>query len=200
MHISEGVLSGPVLVTGAGFAAAGIAAGLRSTREKDIPKVALLSAGFFVASLIHLPVGVTSVHLLLNGINGLILGWAAFPSIFIALVLQAVLFQFGGLTTLGVNTVIMAAPAVICRYLFFGLIRRGTAAATVAAFLCGALSVLMSALLLAVALMTTNTAFTTTAKAAIAAHLPVAVTEGLVTAVICSFLLKVKPEIFGGTK
>ena len=30
-----------------------------------------------------------------------ILGWAAFPAFLVALFLQAVLFQFGGLTTLG---------------------------------------------------------------------------------------------------
>ena len=44
------------------------------------------------------------MHLILNGLLGMLLGWAAFPSIFVALMLQAILFQYGGITVLGVNT------------------------------------------------------------------------------------------------
>ena len=39
-------------------------------REDEIPRVALVTAAFFVASLIHVRVGPTSVHLLLNGLVG----------------------------------------------------------------------------------------------------------------------------------
>ncbi len=113
MHISEGVLSAPVLVTGAALAATGISVGLKKMDYEKIPQVAVLSAAFFVASLIHVPMGPSSVHLILNGINGLLLGWLCFPSILVALALQAILFQFGGITVLGVNTRTMARPAVI---------------------------------------------------------------------------------------
>ncbi|MBW2637609.1 MAG: cobalt transporter CbiM, partial [Deltaproteobacteria bacterium] len=125
MHISEGVLSAPVLIAGAAVAVAGISIGLRRMDNDNIPKVAVLSSAFFVASLIHVPLGPASVHLVLNGIIGILLGWLSFPSIFVALTLQAILFQFGGITTLGVNTVVMALPGVICYYLFRGYVRRG---------------------------------------------------------------------------
>ncbi|HIJ20834.1 MAG TPA: cobalt transporter CbiM, partial [Deltaproteobacteria bacterium] len=108
MHISEGILSGPVLISGVALAAAGTAIGLKKLDYERIPRAAILAASFFVASLIHVPVGPSSVHLILNGIVGLILGWGAFPVILVALVLQAIFFQFGGITTLGVNTMIMA--------------------------------------------------------------------------------------------
>ena len=62
--------------------------------------VAILAAHFFVGSLIHVPVGPSSVHVVLNGLLGMLLGWAAFPSIFVALMLQAILFQYGGITVL----------------------------------------------------------------------------------------------------
>jgi cobalt/nickel transport system permease protein len=78
--------------------------------HKEVPKVAILSSVFFVASLIHVPLGPSSVHLILNGIMGVLLGWTAFPAILVALALQGVLFQFGGITTLGVNTLNMALP------------------------------------------------------------------------------------------
>jgi len=52
-----------------------------------------------------------------------------FSAILVALALQAVFFQFGGITSLGVNTVIMALPAVACYYIFAPLLRRSQAAA-----------------------------------------------------------------------
>ena len=96
MHISEGVLSAPVLAGGAAFAVAATAVGLKKLTSDRIPQAGVLSAAFFVASLVHVPIGPSSMHLILNGIVGLLLGWAAFPVIAVALVLQAVLFQFGG--------------------------------------------------------------------------------------------------------
>jgi cobalt/nickel transport system permease protein len=118
MHISEGVLSGPILISGGALAAAGTAIGLKNLDYDRIAKAGILAAVFFVAALIHVPIGPTNAHLILNGLVGLLLGWAAFPVILVALVLQAILFQFGGITALGVNTMIMALPAVICSLLF----------------------------------------------------------------------------------
>ena len=112
MHISEGVLSPAVLGAGAVLAAAGIVIGLRKLDYDRLMTVAILAAAFFVGSLIHVPIGPSSVHLILNGLLGMLLGWAAFPSIFVALMLQAILFQYGGITVLGVNTFNMAFPAV----------------------------------------------------------------------------------------
>ena len=57
MHISEGVLSPAVLAGGAALAVAGTAIGLKKLDYEAIPRVAILSAAFFVATLIHVPVG-----------------------------------------------------------------------------------------------------------------------------------------------
>ncbi|MCF8037428.1 MAG: energy-coupling factor ABC transporter permease, partial [Desulfobacteraceae bacterium] len=67
MHISEGILSLPVLAAGVGFAAAGTGIGLKKLDPDRIPKTGILAAAFFVASLIHVPIGPSSVHLILNG-------------------------------------------------------------------------------------------------------------------------------------
>ena len=138
MHISEGVLSAPVLITGATLTAAGVAVGLRKMANESIPQVAVLTSAFFVASLIRIPLGPSAVHLVLNGLLGLLLGWAAFPAILVGLLLQGLIFQFGGLTTLGINTFIMAAPAIICHYLFArGIAQRNSSVAASLAFACG---------------------------------------------------------------
>lgn len=200
MHIAEGVLSGPVLISGAALAAAGTAVGLKRLDYDRIPQAAVLSAAFFVASLVHVPVGPSSAHLILNGLVGLLLGWAAFPAILVALLLQGVLFQFGGITTLGVNTLIMALPAVICHGLFAPWIRPDRAARTAvaAAFACGGLAVFLASLVVGLALTATAESFFEIAAAVVAANLPVLVIEGIITAFCVGFLRKVQPGLLPG--
>ncbi len=113
MHIHEGVLHPAVLATGWVITAGGLSLGLKRLPTERIMHAALLAAGFFVASFIHFSVGAVNVHLTLNALVGLFLGWGAFPVIFTGLLLQALLFNYGGLTVLGVNTAVMALPAVL---------------------------------------------------------------------------------------
>jgi cobalt/nickel transport system permease protein len=195
MHISEGVLSGPVLAAGITLAAAGTAIGLRKLKHDKMAHAGLLSAAFFVASLVHVPIGPSSVHLIFNGIVGVILGWAAFPVILVGLLLQAVFFQFGGITTLGVNTVIMALPAVLCYYLFGRMLNGKSSLAATAGFACGFLSVLASGVLVALALTCTDENFFKTSAIILAAHLPVMAIEGIVSAFCVVFLRKVQPAL-----
>jgi len=196
MHISEGVLSPPVLAAGAALTAGGVALGLRKMETSEVPAVALLSSTFFVASLIHVPVGPASVHLVLNGLTGLLLGWTAFPAILVGLLLQAAFFQFGGLTTLGVNTFNMAFPAVLVYYLFAPLRRRANRPLVFAASaVCGALAIILSGLLIGLSLVFTGEPFLEVAQLTVAAHVPVMIVEGLLTGFCVLFLLKVKPEL-----
>ena len=198
MHISEGVLSGPVLISGGALAAAGTAIGLKKLDYDRIAQAGMLSAAFFVASLIHVPVGPANAHLILNGLVGLLLGWAAFPAILVALVLQAILFQFGGITALGVNTMIMALPAVLCYIVCSPFLHKKSALALPSAFACGFLSVLLSALVLGLALVFTEENFLEVSAIVIVAHIPVMIIEGIVTALCVAFLKKVQPTMLPG--
>ena len=197
MHISEGVLSPEVLAAGAVLAACGVALGLRALKDDSrLMTTGILSAAFFVGSLVHVPLGPGNVHLLLVGSIGMLLGWAAFPAICVALVLQAVLFQFGGITTLGVNTLTMALPAVLCCYAFKKMLHSASPRKRqLAGFLCGSLSVAGSALLTALALALANEAFLPSAKLLLLAHLPVMVLEGFLAVFLLGFLSKVRPEL-----
>ena len=106
VHIPDGNVLTPLWLIG-GYLLAGILVVMGSWRiqDEEIPQVALLTAAFFVASLMHVPVpGLpSSAHLLLNGLLGVVLGRRAALAIAMGLLLQAVLLQHGGLTTLGVN-------------------------------------------------------------------------------------------------
>lgn len=118
VHISDGALVWSWLTGGfVGLAFLALAGAWR-IRDEDIPRVAILTAAFFVASLLHVRVGPTSVHLLLNGLVGVILGWRAGLAVAIGLLLQAVFLQHGGFSTLGINTCIMGVPAVAAAWLF----------------------------------------------------------------------------------
>ena len=194
MHISEGVLSAPVLLGGGALTAAGTAIGLKKLDYDRIMTVSILSATFFVASLIHVPLGPGSVHLILNGLLGVILGWAAFPAIVVALLLQAIFFQFGGLIVLGVNAFNMAAPAVLCFYFLRPWLNRPKTR-PLAAFVGGFMSVLLAGLLMALSLALSDSGFLDTAKLVVAAHLPIMIIEGFITMFTVSFLARVQPEI-----
>jgi len=198
MHISEGVLSGPVLASGAVLAAAGTAVGLKKLDYDRIAQTGILSAAFFVASLIHVPIGPSNVHLVLNGIVGLLLGWAAFPAILVALGLQAVFFQFGGITTLGVNTMIMAAPAVMVYGMFRCTTSKLPGITLPVAFCCGFLSVFLGAVVVGLALIFTEENFWKVSAMIVAAHVPVMIIEGIITALCVAFIKKVQPTMLPG--
>lgn len=197
-HIPDGVLSLPVLIGGAALAVAGLAAGLRRLDESDIPKTAILAAVFFVASLVAIPVGPSSVHLLLSGLMGLVLGLRAIPAVFVGLLLQAVMFGFGGLTSLGVDVVDIAFPGVI-----LGLAARpwltGASRSRAAAIGGGvaALAVIGTAGCVAAALALSSADYLPSLRVVALTYVPLAIVEAIVTGVVVAHLVAVKPEVLG---
>ena len=125
MHIPDGIV--PAQICAAGYGLTGLLTWY-SLRKIDretqgdpaasIPKAALLTAAFFVASSIYIPIPPSSVHLLLNGLLGVVLGYFAFPAILIGLFFQALIVGHGGLTTLGVNAAMMGLPALLAYHIF----------------------------------------------------------------------------------
>ncbi len=194
MHISEGILSSPVLVVGSILSLGGILLGLRNLKNEELPKIAVLSSTFFIASLIHIPIGPTSAHLILNGLTGILLGWAAFPTIFLGLLLQALIFQFGGFTTLGINTFAMAFPGVVSYYIF-SFFKRSSKFFFLGTFLGGVQAIILGVFIISIALLETNKSFKNIATALLVTHFPIAVIEGIITTLVLGYLKKVKPEV-----
>ena len=200
MHIVDGVLGAPVLIGASMLAVAGVARGLSALDTESIPRAGLLTAVFFIASLIHVPVGPSSAHLMLTGLMGLLLGWAAFPAILVGLLLQAAFFGFGGLTVIGVNTLNLALPAVVIGLLAQRILMRldaspRSATVLVAGFLVGALSFGVSAVSVAGALALSGSEFLVAAKLILIVQIPVMLVEGAITAATLRLLLTVRPEL-----
>ena len=118
VHISDHILAWELWLSGWGITVVFLAYTLKKMKIDDVPKLSVITAAVFVASLIHLSVGPTSVHLILNGFAGVTLGILAYPCIFIAVVMQYFLFSHGGVSTIGINTVNMGVPALISFLLF----------------------------------------------------------------------------------
>lgn len=201
MHISEGVLSAPILISGGVLTACGTLIGLKKLDTDRIMSVSMLTATFFVASLIHVPIGPASVHLVLNGLLGIMLGWVSFPAILVGLLMQAIFFQYGGLVVLGVNTVNMALPALVVFYLVRPLMKRSGSRPKMrllAGFIGGSVAVFLSAVCMALSLALSDLGFLTTAKVTIVANIPIMVIEGFITMFVISFISRVHPDLIAG--
>ncbi|MDY6967928.1 MAG: cobalt transporter CbiM [Spirochaetota bacterium] len=198
MHISDGVLSGPVCIGSSVVAAALIAYSLKKMENEEIPGIAVMTAAFFVASLIHIKIGPTSTHLVLNGLVGIILGISAIPAILVALLFHALMFQHGGITTLGVNSLAMSVPALIS----FGIFKsakfiksKSKFVTSLFSFISGSLAIIFSSIFTSLFLITAGQEFLETAKIVLVINAPIAIIEGFITLFVVSFLQRVKPDM-----
>ncbi len=212
MHIPDGVIPatvavGSYVVAGAITAYAVNNVNKAGNAQEQVPKAALLTAAFFVTSLIHIPIPPTSVHLLLSGLMGALLGYFAMPAILVGLILQAIMFGHGGLTTIGVNALILGVPALMSHHLFELLKNRlpEKNGLTIAGFVAGGSGIGFSVLLFFAILIGTIPADMLDVDlerqaitALTIAHLPLILVEGVATAMLVNYLKRVKPELLKG--
>jgi cobalt/nickel transport system permease protein len=118
MHISDGILSLEVTAVISVISLSLLVKSLKDLKNDDIALVSVASAIFFISSFIHIPFGVTQIHLLLIGVIGILISWNSFLAIFVALSIQALLLGYGGVVSIGVNLFIMALPAVMIYYIY----------------------------------------------------------------------------------
>jgi len=209
MHVPDGMVPPQVVIVGYAVSGGVMAWSLKQIEKSDrthqqIPKASLLTAAFFVSSSLHIPIPPASVHLVLNGLLGAILGYYAFPAIVIGLFFQAVMFQHGGLSTLGLNAVLMGIPALLAGYIFhsrFVFASKDRPWTALFGFLSGSSAVALSAtMFLSVVLLTLPADIDRNLEQAslwalIFAHIPLVLLEGLFTAMVVIFLERVKPEL-----
>lgn len=204
MHIPDGFLPPGVYLTGYGITGAMTWFCLRQIRrsgippESEIPKASLLTAAFFVASAISFPIPPTSIHFIMNGLMGIILGYYSFLAILVGLFFQGVMFGHGGMTSLGINAVIMGIPALISYY-FFG--KFNPLPLKVKAFVAGAGALALSALMFTVIMISfipadiDAQAETNAIYLALLGYGVQALLEGIFTTILVAFLIKVNPSL-----
>ena len=196
MHISEGILTNGILIAGWAGTVAGISIGLKKSDPDKIVRTALISSAFFLASLVNIKIGPSSTHLSLIAPIGLILGYEVFPAVFVALLLQSLLFHFGGILVLGANTFTMAFSGLMTYIIFGKLIFKNDNKKFTAliSFMAGSFAVIFAAFLTGLLLYLSDENFINAIRILFFAHIPVALIEGIVTAFLVLWLKKAAPE------
>jgi cobalt/nickel transport system permease protein len=123
MHIPDGILSAPILATFGAASAATIAYSARkaeaATAPNRIPLLGVLGAFVFAAQMVNFPVGPgASGHLLGGALLAATIGpWAASITMTAILLIQALVFQDGGILALAANIFNMAVLGIWAAWL-----------------------------------------------------------------------------------
>lgn len=188
MHLSEGILSTPIVATTTVGALALTGIMVKRLPYEKIPLVAMMSSAFFVASSFHIPLAGASVHLVLNGVLGAILGSYSVVAIALGLLLQFAFFAHGGLTSLGANILIFSLPALMVSW----MIQRKN---MLLLSLSGFVGIAGSAFLLSFLLFLCGKEFIQAAQIIFLSHIPVMIAEGIITIVLFRQIQRIKPEL-----
>lgn len=205
MHIPDGLMAPVVWALGwivaLVFVALAVIKVNKTMDERKVPFMAILAAGIFVAQMLNFPIiGGTTGHLVGAALATVLLGpWAAILIITVILLIQGFIFGDGGITALGLNILNMAIVGSLSAYLAIRLVPKKFELPGV--FLAGWLSVFLAATACALALAGSyaiDPAFgidgAVSIPAMLVTHAIIGVGEGVITAGIVAFLVKVAPE------
>lgn len=204
MHIPDGFLATPVWATLDLAALPVMGYCVRRTQarfdESRAPLLGVMGAFVFAAQMINFPVGVgTSGHLVGGALLALTLGpWAASVVMTAILVVQALVFQDGGITALGANVLNMAVAGVWLGYL---PVKLAGGPKRVAVFLGGWLSLVGAALLATVQLSLSQVAPNGPLFASmLGIHALTGLAEGAITVAAFGAIARLSPKfVFGFT-
>lgn len=213
MHVPDGFLSVPASLATGVVAAAGVALALRGAGreldERTSPLAGLVAAFVFAVQLLNFPVAAgTSGHLLGGALAAVLVGpWTATLCLTVVLAVQALLFADGGITALGTNIVLMGLVGVWAAWAAFVAVRRvlprRPASAAPAAAVAGALSVPAAAAVFAVLFAVAGTVpvpLDTVLAAMVGVHVLIGVGEAVVTGLVVSAVVAVRPDLVHGAR
>jgi cobalt/nickel transport system permease protein len=207
MHIPDGFLSLPVSLLTWAFSLLLIVISLKRVekdyQEKAVPLMGVCAAFIFAAQMINFPIpGGTSGHLLGGTLAGILLGpWAGSLVMTVVFIVQALLFQDGGLTALGANIFNMGLIGTFGGYYLYKAVRslfgfsrwRGMAMGTAIAAWA---SVVMAAFMCSVQLAVSGTVPLQVALFAMLSwHFVIGIGEALITLAAVSYIWRTRPDL-----
>jgi len=198
MHIPDGFLNTPVTLTttivSAGVLVYSVKRVNKQLKPEQIPLMGLLASFTFMIQLFSFPIGVgTSVHLTGALLISILLGpTAGFMIMTVSLLALALLFQHGGIFSLGANLLNMAGVGCFLAFWIYKIIPGRQFALIFAGLISGVISAIFCALELSLShMLELSSALVTMILIYGAAGL----VEGIVTLLILNFLQRVKPEL-----
>lgn len=208
MHIPDGFLNLPVIVItwviAIGLIALALSRSQAEYQEKAVPLMGVCAAFIFAAQMINFPIpGGTSGHLLGGTLAGALLGpWAGSLVMVAVFIVQAVLFQDGGLTVLGANIFNMGLIGTFGGYYLYKAIRFAIGQNKLSGMVIGAAvaawtSVVVASLVCAIELAISGTVPLSVALAAMATwHLLIGIGEAVITVIALTFIWRTRPDMF----
>jgi cobalt/nickel transport system permease protein len=206
MHIPDGflsvVVSAILWVVSLVFIFIALKKAGKEIDESRLPLVGVLAAAIFAGQMLNFAVaGGTSGHLLGAALAVLLVGpWPAVLVMTSVVVVQALVFQDGGVLTLGANLFNMAIVGVAVAYFVSNLFKRWFGdkrwAALLTAFAAGWFSIFIAALAAALELALSGTSPANIAIPAMGGiHALIGIGEGLITLGAVSLILGAKPQL-----
>ncbi len=216
MHIPDGFLDiTTATVTYIIFIVFGYYA-LRKSRgmmeSEMISFVSILAAGIFAAQMLNWPLpGGTSLHFVGGALAGILLGpWLGFLTICSVVLVQALIFHDGGITTLGANALNMAIIAVLIGYSSHEFLIRNfgnhDSIRFLGAFLGGWLGIIIAGAAVAIQIGYSQSfpyELAITIPVMVGWHAVLGIIEGIITALTIIYLSRRAPQILsikGGVK
>ncbi|MBC6435727.1 energy-coupling factor ABC transporter permease [Nostoc sp. HG1] len=208
LHIPDGFLSFPIILLSWVLAIALIAIALNRVQEeyqeRTVPLMGVCAAFIFAAQMINFPIpGGTSGHLLGGTFAGVLLGpWAGSLVVAVVFIVQATLFQDGGLTVLGANIINMGLIGTFAGYYLYRTIRYALGRDSFRGIVVGAgiaawISVVVAAIVVAFQLAISGTVPLTVALSAMTFwHVMIGIGESIITVVAVSYIWRTRPDMF----
>ncbi|KXK62721.1 cobalamin biosynthesis protein CbiM [Micromonospora rosaria] len=211
MHISNGIINGPVAAVFAAFAlAALVVCVLRGRRDLDdrlAPLAGLVAAFIFAVQMLNFPILTAGVsgHLMGGALAALLVGpWVGALCVAVVLVVQALVFGDGGVAMLGLNITNIALLGTAASYLLIALllrvVPRTPAGLAATGFVAGLVSVVVAALGFVGQYWLGGTVdlggnLAGLAGTMVGVHVLIGVGEGLITATTVVTVATVRPDL-----
>lgn len=208
MHVPDGFLNLPVLLVTWVIAIGLIAIALKQAqleyKERTVPLMGVCAAFIFAAQMVNFPIpGGTSGHLLGGTLAASFLGpWAGSLVMASVFIVQATVFQDGGLTALGANIFNMGLIGTfggyyLYRTIRFAISRDKLSGMVIAIAIAAWVSVVVASTVCAFELALSGTVPLPVALAAMVSwHVVIGIGEALISVVVVSFVWRTRPDLF----
>ena len=208
MHIPDGFLNAATAATTYVVSAGGVGYSIRQANRKlgdrHVPLMGVMAAFIFAAQMLNFPViGGTSGHLIGAALAAILLGpWAGSLIMACVLIVQALVFQDGGLTALGANVFNMGLVTCFAGHYLYraivSLMGEGRRSTLVGGFAGAWASVFVASIFCAIELAVSGRSPLGVALPAMAGvHALIGIGEGLITSAVLAFLTATRADLLG---
>lgn len=195
MHIPDGILSPTILAAGAVVSVAVLAKSVQESKnnleQTAVPIMGVMAAFIFAAQMVNFPLlgAAASGHLIGGALAAFLFGfWPTTLIMTTVVTIQAVVFQDGGISVLGINILNMAILAPLSATLVYKLLGKSKIPVSAMVFIAGWVSVVVTAAVAALQLGASDVvSYQLALKTLILWHAIIGIGEGLITAAVVPF-------------